>query len=64
MLLAALVLVSIDGEHHSLQQLVDLGHCDQSAKMRNVSRLALQQEQEVAVLLCLFIVRKRTFEEV
>lgn len=61
MLLATLVLVSVDGEHDGLEQRIDFGHGDQSAEMCNVSRLGLQEEQQVAVLLCLVVVGKETF---
>jgi hypothetical protein len=56
MFLAALVLVSINCEHDSLEQGVDLGHGHQAAEMRNVSRLRLEEEEQVAVLLCLVVV--------
>jgi hypothetical protein len=60
-LLAALVLVSVDGEHDGLQQRVNLGHGDEPAEMRNVARLRLQQKQQIAVLLCLVVVGEETF---
>lgn len=56
MLLTTLVLVTIDGEHDCLQQRINLGHRDQSAKVSDVSRLRLEQEQQIAVLLSLVIV--------
>lgn len=49
MLLAALVLVAVKREHDRLQQDVDLGHRDQAAERRDVPRLGLEQEEEVAV---------------
>jgi hypothetical protein len=61
MLLATLVLVSVDCEHDGLEQCIDLGHGDQSTKMRNVPWLGLQQEQQIAVLLRLVVVGKETF---
>ena len=61
MLLTALILISVDCEHDGLQQRVDLGHGDEAAEMRNVSRLGLQEEQQVAVLLSLVVVGEEAF---
>jgi hypothetical protein len=58
MLFATLVLVSVDGEHDRLEQRIDLGHGHQTAEVRNVSRLRLQEEHEVAVFLGLVVVRE------
>jgi hypothetical protein len=58
MLLTTLVLVSVDCEHDGLEQRIDFGHGDETTEMRNVSRLGLQEEQQVAVLLCLVVVRE------
>lgn len=56
MLLSALILVSIDGEHNRLKQRIDLRHGNQSTEMRDVPRLGLQEEQKVAIFLGLIIV--------
>lgn len=64
MLLAALVLVSVDGEHDGLEKRVDLGHGDESAQVGNVSRLRLEEEQEVAVFLGPVVVREHALLEV
>jgi hypothetical protein len=61
MFLTALVLVSVDCEHDSLEQCVNLGHGDEPAKMGNVSRLGLEEEQQVAVFLRLVVVGEKTF---
>lgn len=61
MLFTALVLVPVDGEHDSLQERVDLGHGHQPRQVRNVSRLGLQQEQQVSISLRLLVVWKDTF---
>jgi len=60
MLLAALVLVAINGKHDCLQERVNLGHGDQTAEVRNVSRFGLKQEQQVAVSLCFVVVGERS----
>ena len=64
MLFTALVLVSVNGEHDSLQQLIDFSHCDETAQMRNMSRFALQQKKQIAVFLRLFIIREGPFRKV
>jgi hypothetical protein len=64
MLFSALVLVSVNGEHDSLQELVDLGHGDQATQMSNVPWLTLQKKEQVAVFLCLFVVRKRALGQI
>ena len=51
MLLAALVLIAVDGEHDGLEQRVDLRHADEPAEMCNVSWLRLQQEKEISITL-------------
>lgn len=61
MLFAALILVSVDGEHDGLEQRINLRHGHQTAQMSNVPRLGLQEEQQVAVLLRLLVVRKAAF---
>ena len=58
MLFAALVLVAVDGEHDCLKQRIDFGHGHQPAEVRNVTGLGLKEEEEVAVDLSLFVVRK------
>lgn len=61
MLFAAFVLIAVDGEHDGLQKRVDFSHGDKSAEMGNVPRLRLEQEQKIAVFLCLFIVGEEAF---
>ena len=56
MLLATLVLVSVNCEHDGLEEGIDFGHRDQSTEVRNVTRFSLEKEEQVAVLLCLVIV--------
>lgn len=51
MLLAALVLVSVQSEHDRLEEDVDLGHRDQSAERSDVPRLGLEEEEQVSVCL-------------
>ena len=62
--LTTLVLVSIDGKHDCLEKRVDLSHRDKSAQVGNVSRLRLEEEQEVSVFLSPVIIRKHAFLEV
>jgi hypothetical protein len=61
MLLSTLILIAVDCEHDGLQKRVDLGHGDQSTEMRNVLRLGLQEEEQVAVLLRLVVVGEEAF---
>ena len=56
MFFAALILVTIDCEHDRLQEGIDLGHGNESTEMRNVSRFGLQEEEQIAVFLRLFVV--------
>lgn len=63
MFLAALILITVDGEHDRLQQGIDLGHGNEATQMRNVSRLSLQEEEQVAVLLRLLVVGKEALLE-
>ena len=56
MLFAALILVSVESEHDSLEECVDLGKADQAAEGCNVPWLGLKEEEEVAVLLHLAVV--------
>lgn len=56
MFFAAFVLVPVDGKHDGLQQCIDLGHGNKTTQMRNVSRLRLEEEKQVAVLLRLVVV--------
>ena len=64
MLLSAFVLIPIDCEHDSLQQGIDLGHGDEAAKMCNVPRLGLKEEEEVTVFLRFLIVWESTLFDV
>jgi hypothetical protein len=61
MLFSALILVSVDCEHDCLQQRIDLGHGDEPTQMRNVPRFGLEEKEQVAVLLCLFVVGEEAF---
>ena len=63
MLFSTLVLISVNCEHDGLEQRVDFGHGDESAEVGDVSRLRLEKEEQVAVLLCLFIVGEKSFLE-
>lgn len=64
MLLTALILVSVDGEHDRLEKRVDLGHGDEAGQVGDVSRLRLEEEQEVAVFLSLVVVGEHALLEV
>lgn len=61
MFFAAFILVTIDGEHDGLEQRVDFSHGDQAAEVGNMSRLGLEQKEQIAVFLGLFIIREETF---
>ena len=58
MLFPAFVLVAVDCKHNSLKERVDFGHGDKSAKMGDMTRLGLQEEQKIAVLLSFVVVGK------
>ena len=57
-LFSTIVLISVDGEHDRLQELIDFGHGDEAAEMRNMPGLGLEQKQKVAVLLRPLVVGK------
>jgi hypothetical protein len=59
MFLTALVLVSIDSEHHSLEECVDFAHGNKAAEMRDVSGLGLEQKEQISVFLRLFVVGEK-----
>ena len=61
MFLSTLVLVAINCEHDGLEQRIDLGHSNETAKVGDMSRFGLQEEEQVAVLLRFVIVRKEAF---
>ena len=61
MFFTTLVLVSVDGEHDRLKQRINLGHGDETAEMRDMSGLGLEQEKQIPVLLCLLVVWKEPF---
>ncbi len=61
MLLTTFVLISVDSEHDGLEQRIDLSHGNESAQVGNVSWLGLEQEEQVAVFLCLFVVGEEAF---
>jgi hypothetical protein len=61
MLFSALVLVSIDCEHDSLEEGINLCHCDETAEVCNMSRFRLQEEKQVAVFLRLLVVGEEAF---
>jgi hypothetical protein len=52
MLFPTLILVPVQCEHDRLQQSIDFRKRDEPTECGNVSRLRLQQEEEVAILLC------------
>lgn len=56
MLFSALILIAVDGEHDCLEQRVAFDHVHEAAEMRNVSRLGLEEEEQVAVFLHLLVV--------
>lgn len=58
-LFARFVLVTVQGEHDGLQQRINLGQTDQAAQGRNVARLRLEQEEQVAVRLQLAVIREQ-----
>jgi len=60
MLFTALILISVYCEHNRLKQRINLGHCDQTAEMGDVSWLGLEEEKEIAVFLGLLVVWKET----
>jgi hypothetical protein len=60
MLLTTFVLISIDREHHGLQKRIDFGHCNQTAEVSDMSRLRLEQEEQIPVFLCLLVIREET----
>ena len=64
MLFTTLILISVDGEHNGLKKCIDFGHIHQATEMRNVPRLGLEQEEEVTIFLCLFIVREETLLDI
>jgi len=43
----ALILISVDGEHDCLEQRVNLGHRDQSAKVSDMPGLRLQKKEKI-----------------
>ena len=63
MLFAAVILVSVDGEHDGLEQSINLRHRHETAQMRNVSRLRLQQKEQIAISLSLLVVWKRSLRK-
>jgi hypothetical protein len=64
MLFSALILVSVYGEHDSLQKRIYLGHGDEPAEVGNVAWFGLEEKKEVAVLLRFFIVWEEAFGDV
>jgi hypothetical protein len=60
MLFSTFILITINGKHDGLQKGINLRHGDQSTQMRNMSWLALQQKQQIPILLGLFIIWKRS----
>ncbi len=61
MFFSALILVTVNGEHDCLQQRIDFGHGNKSTEVGNMSRLGLQEKQEISVFLCLVVVGKEAF---
>lgn len=60
MFFSTFILVPIYREHDSLQQSVNLGHCNKTAEVCNMSRLGLQEKKQISVFLRLFIVGKES----
>lgn len=60
-LLTTLVLISVDCEHDGLEKRVDLGHGHESTQVRDMPRLRLQEEHEVAISLRLVVIGEDTF---
>lgn len=58
MLLSTFILVSVNGEHDSLQQCVNLGHRNKSTKVRNMPGFGLKEEEQVSVFLRLLVIRE------
>lgn len=61
MLLTTLVLISVDCEHDCLKEGIDFGHCDEATKMGDMAGFGLQQEEEIAIFLCLFVIWEEAF---
>lgn len=61
MFFTTLVLVTVDCEHDGLKECINLSHGHKSAEMGNVARLRLEEEEQVAVFLCLIVIGKETF---
>lgn len=61
MLLATLVLITINGEHDSLKKGIDLCHCHKSAEVCDVSGLRLEEKQQISVFLRFLVIREETF---
>lgn len=55
-----LVLVPVDREHDGLEEGINFGHGNQSAKVGNMPGLGLKEEQQISVLLSLVIIGKIT----
>lgn len=51
MLLAALVLVSVQREHDGLEKGVDFGQADESTEVGDVPGLGLEEEKKIRILL-------------
>jgi len=54
--LATFVLVSVDCEHDGLEKGVDFRHGHKTAQVGNVSGFGLEEEEQIAVFLRLFVV--------
>ena len=64
MLFATLVLITVNRKHDGLEERVDFGHRNKPAEVRNMPRFRLQEEQKVAVLLGLIVVREYAFLDI
>ena len=60
MLFTTFILISVYREHNCLKQRINLGHCDKTAEMSNVSWFGLEEEEKIAVFLRLLVVWKET----
>ena len=57
MFFPTLVLITVECEHHGLEQSIDFCKADKAAKSSNMSGLRLQQEEEIGILLQFSVIR-------
>ncbi len=61
MFFTTFILIPINCEHDCLKEGVYLSHGDKAAEMGDMSRFGLKKKKEIAIFLCLFVVRKESF---